>query len=348
MRRITMGGGRQLRAHPSSGGVSAPNSPRVESAIALHPMTIDSPMPSGQTFKALQRSRGTINGYVNLTTKVKWYEASKPATLTGLERRWRAQKSEIEAQFNLDMQRAYSQCHARTTALNNMHWCLRFWTDTAQAKYLLEIIEPLRSVDAYLWRVQKVLGRDLQVVRAYGLIYEKLYESGMSINEAFQLLKLEDLVAWRAACMKGLVDDPMPTPLVKEEMDDPKEDLPDGADAANGEVDKPTENTQTPAKMSFLPLKVRFDMTEPASSHGARLVAEGAKRVFFDIDEKAMANDEHVEKIIKDLSGVLKLWKGSWLEESAGGGAEDVPRRARGVVARAPVQLDRRGPEAAK
>lgn len=283
--------------------------------VDFHPMGIDRPFPTGVLFKALQRSRGTINQRCAEMGSIHWYVVHKLATLTQLARRWSAHRTEIEGQYNLDVQTAFAQCCRRADALVDVHRRLRQWLETAQAKRIAEVYDPLMYIVRFMTHTGKVLAPDLQVIKAYATFHNK-HGATQNFVTAFRTLKLADLDAWLKDYQQEFARLPVSKKVKQEVSDDgPQEDEEDDQEDSGAEAVTATKKKKSGAKRAgtTIPIESRIDMFMPGAIHGAWLLCEGIKHHFFHMTEGDLQDSGMLNETLNRMQAVSKIWREEWV-----------------------------------
>lgn len=228
--------------------------------MQLHPMSIRAPFPGGKTFKALQRSRGTVNSYTDQMGSAGWCDTAVPPTLHQLEGRFKKHTEEVEGQFNVDVQVAYFQTLRRVAAVQEIHKGIRLWMDTGKPKFLISCFDPFATVLLYFNVVKKCFSAELSVIKAFSTFHREL-DRTTSVVAALKTVSRVDFDDWHTTHKKEVKR--KLSPKVKEELD--AEAGPSQASSPNkhGGSDAATGNSKKKSggKVKFLPICTHVDMS---------------------------------------------------------------------------------------
>lgn len=287
-------------AAPPAGSEDDPDS-------QMHPMTLDAPWPKSQLFKAVHRSRSTINLHTLQLAEAGWYEAQKPATLTSLRGRCMKHQAHIMSQVNLDVQIAFRQCLRRVQALLTLQQALRHWIDSPQGASIARILPPLSLLELVLDRLGTSLGPDIRILKAYALFYTT-YEEHKSTSIAMKVLVREDMeesVQKYEHWVKSGRLLAAKRPAVKDEADE------DG-DMETDSIGRATAKPSPKKKLVAQPLTNRINLMASARTQAAHLTAEGLKLFFFTMPKRMSENGGLAQAAAEEVSNVCQVWADVW------------------------------------
>lgn len=287
----------------------------------IHPMTILARMPAGDPFKALSRSRSTINSYTMKLSNPLWFDLQKPPTLTALARRWSDNAPKVLGLFDLDVQQAFLQLRERARSLPGVHDSIRKWLGTKKVCHLVDMLEPLQVLKKFLTHMKKTMAADFNLLEQYAIFYKEFETTG-SVAAALKLLSPSDLRSWAA---QGQLD--VATIPKRTEDDDDEEEEEHVARSSKSPVTKVKQEEQDgngkkrrKSKSEFLPLGKNFDLSLSGDLHAATLICEAIKLYFWRMKKESLADEAIVEAMVADLQLCIQIWEENWLP---GQNAED-------------------------
>lgn len=302
----------RMRTSASSGSVAPEPS---FGDLKMHGMAFEDPWPNVQLFKALQRSRNSLNLSARCLGNVTWFIDTKPLTITAFERRFRKHTAELTLQGNLDVQVAHKQIHARAKAVIVLHTALRNWLTSPQHRAIVNILQPLDFLSEFLVKSNVPLAPNTAILQLYGLFYETFEKTGKTSAALHNLSRpvLEKLVAWYL----DVVDKPPPFKRPPTKKQAVKRQPSEGDDDDDG--DGNTKKDGPPTKQYVpVPLTTRMNFGMGACRHAAAVTCECMKLYFHALPTDICQSNDALNEVISEMQLLSQLFSSRWVSPPAG------------------------------
>lgn len=218
------------------------------------------------------------------------------------------------------MQIAFVQCQARLRTLIELHKVIRVWLDSAQAKCISRVVQPLATLELYLaYTIPAVrLAPDMQLIKCYGVFYD-VYERTRRPSEALKTLRRSSMeVNIEELAAAKLREPPVEQATMRAKAESDDED--DDDDDYEGKTPQSKrKKSQSKKARDLPPLSNRIDMSADATTHAAVLCAEGLKLYFYAMPKAILSDAKLVRECVQEVRMVREHWSSSWAGPSPSG-----------------------------